>query len=49
MAQEGVQELRGVNEQNLKEIDDTAGYKGLVAFVGTGIDEPIDKKNRRGI
>ena len=44
MAQEGVQELRGVNEQSLKEIYDTAGYKGLVGFVGTGVAEPIIRK-----
>ena len=44
MAQEGVQELKGVNEQSLKEIYDTAGYKGLVGFVGTGIAEPIIRK-----
>ena len=44
MAQEGVQELKGVNEQSLKEIYDTAGYKGLVGFVGTGVAEPIIRK-----
>ena len=44
MAQEGVQEVRGVNEQSLKEIYDTAGYKGLVGFVGTGVAEPIVRK-----
>ena len=44
MAQEGVQELRGINEQSFKEISDTAGYKGLVAFVGTGVAEPIVRK-----
>ena len=44
LTQEGVQELRGINEQSFKEISDTAGYKGLVAFVGTGVAEPIVRK-----
>ena len=44
MAQEGVQELRGVNEQSFKDIADTAGYKGLVTFVGTGVAEPVVRK-----
>ncbi len=44
LAQEGVQELRGVNEQTFKEIADTAGYKGLVTFVGTGVAEPVVRK-----
>ena len=44
MAQEGIQELRGINEQSFKEISDTAGYKGLVGFVGTGVAEPIVRK-----
>ena len=44
MAQEGVQELRGINEQSFKDIADTAGYKGLVTFVGTGVAEPVVRK-----
>ena len=44
LAQEGVQELRGVNEQSFKDIVDTAGFKGLVTFVGTGVAEPVVRK-----
>ena len=42
--QEGIQELRGINEQTFSEIADTAAYKGLVSFVGTGVAEPVVRK-----
>ena len=34
-AQEGIQELKGINEQSLAEISETAGYKGVLGMVGT--------------
>jgi tetratricopeptide (TPR) repeat protein len=42
--QEGIQELRGINEQTFSEIADTAAFKGLVSFVGTGVAEPVVRK-----
>jgi len=42
--QESIQELRGINEQTFSEIADTAAYKGLVSFVGTGVAEPVVRK-----
>ena len=42
--QEGIQELRGINDQTFSEIADTAAFKGLVSFVGTGVAEPVVRK-----
>ena len=42
--QESIQELRGINEQTFSEIADTAAFKGLVSFVGTGVAEPVVRK-----
>ena len=42
--QEGIQELRGINDQTFGEIADTAAFKGLVSFVGTGVAEPVVRK-----
>ena len=44
LAQEGVQEYRGMNEQSFKEIADTAAFKGLIASAGTVVVEPIVRK-----
>ena len=42
--QESIQELRGINEQTFSEIANTAAFKGLVSFVGTGVAEPVVRK-----
>ena len=44
VAQEGVQELKGINEQSFAEISETAGYKGLLSTVGTTILTPVINK-----
>ena len=44
LVQEAIQELRGINEQTFSEIADTAAYKSLVSFVGTGVAEPVIRK-----
>ena len=44
LIQEAIQELRGINEQTFGEIADTAAYKSLVAFVGSGIGESVVRK-----
>ena len=42
--QEGIQEVRGVNEQTFGEIADTAGFKGLIGMVGAAALEPIVRR-----
>jgi hypothetical protein len=44
VAQEGIQEVRGVNEQTFKEISDSAAFKGLVGMGGTAVMEPIVRR-----
>jgi hypothetical protein len=44
LIQEAIQELRGINEQTFSEIADTAAFKSLVSFVGTGVAEPVIRK-----
>jgi len=44
IAQEGVQEFRGINEQSFGEILDSAAFKGLVATGGTMVMEPVIRK-----
>ena len=44
LAQEGVQELKGINEQSFKEIAETAGFKGLLSSVGTAILTPVTNR-----
>lgn len=44
LAQEGVQELKGINEQSFKDIAETAGYKGLLSSVGTGVLTVVTNK-----
>ena len=44
LIQEAIQEARGINEQTFSEIADTAAYKSLVTFVGTGVAEPVIRK-----
>ena len=44
VAQEGVQQFRGVNEQTYKEISDSAAFKGLVGMGGTAVMEPIVRR-----
>jgi len=44
VAQEGVQEAKGINEQSFAEISETAGYKGLLSTVGTTILTPVINK-----
>ncbi len=44
LVQEAIQELRGINDQTFSEIADTAAYKSLVSFVGTGVAEPVIRK-----
>jgi hypothetical protein len=44
LIQEAIQEARGINEQTFSEIADTAAFKSLVSFVGTGVAEPVIRK-----
>jgi len=44
VAQESVQQFRGVNEQTYKEIADSAAFKGLVGMTGTAVAEPIVRR-----
>ena len=44
VAQESIQEARGVNEQTYKEISDSAAFKGLVGMGGTAVMEPIVRR-----
>ena len=44
IAQEGTQEVRGVNENTFKEISDSAAFKGLIGMGGTAVMEPIVRR-----
>ena len=44
LIQEAIQEARGINEQTFSEIADTAAFKSLISFVGTGVAEPVVRK-----
>ena len=44
LIQEAIQEARGINEQTFREIADTAAFKSLISFVGTGVAEPVVRK-----
>ena len=41
LTQEGIQELRGINEQTFSEIASGAGYKSIMAVGGTAALEPV--------
>jgi len=43
-AQETVQDFRGINEQGVKEIASSAGFKSIIATGGTAILEPIVRR-----
>ena len=42
--QEGIQEVRGVNEQTFGEIADTAGFKAIIGMGGTALLEPVIRR-----
>ena len=44
LAQEGVQEIRGINEQSVKEIASSAGFKSIFAVSGTAVLEPVIRR-----
>ena len=44
IAQEGIQEVRGVNENTFKEISDSGAFKGLIGMGGTAVMEPIVRR-----
>jgi len=44
LAQEGIQEVRGVNEQTFKEVSDSASFKALIGMGGTAVMEPIVRR-----
>ena len=44
MAQEGVQEFKGINEQSIKDISSSAGFKSIIAMGGTAVLEPIVRR-----
>ena len=41
LAQETIQEARGINEQSVKEIASSAGFKSIFAVGGTATLEPV--------
>jgi hypothetical protein len=44
IAQESVQELRGINEQGVKQIASSAGFKSIIATGGTAVLEPVVRR-----
>ena len=44
LAQEGIQEVRGVNEQTFKEVSDSGAFKALVGMGGTAVMEPLVRR-----
>ncbi len=44
VAQETVQEFKGINEQGVKEIASSAGFKSIIATGGTAVLEPVVRR-----
>ena len=44
VAQETVQDFRGINEQGVKEIASSAGFKSIIATGGTAVLEPVVRR-----